>query len=65
MTFSPGQAVRTRLSARPGYARGRAGTVHMRRSAEVYSVRFRAADLWGEGDHDVYLDLLERYLEPA
>jgi nitrile hydratase len=37
----------------------------MRRSAEVYSVRFRASDLWGEGDHDVYLDLLESYLEPA
>ena len=67
MTFAVGQRVRTRLSARPGYARGRAGIVHMRRSGEVYSVRFRACDLWGEdaGDHDVILELWETDLERA
>jgi nitrile hydratase subunit beta len=73
VTFTPGQPVRTRLQARPGYlrlpayARGRTGTVHMQRSDDVYSVRFRAKDLWGDdaGDHDVFLDLLETYLEPA
>lgn len=65
MTFEPGQPVRTRLSARPSYARGRAGVVHMRRSADVYSVRFRAADLWGAGDHDVILELREADLERA
>ncbi len=73
MTFSPGQPVRTRLYAEPGYlrlpgyVRGRTGTVHMRRSTDVCSVRFRAADLWGDqaGDHDVFLDLLDIYLEPA
>ena len=30
----------------------------------VYAVRFAARDLWGEGDHDVVLDLWESYLEP-
>jgi hypothetical protein len=31
----------------------------------LYSVRFAARDLWGDdaGDHDVYLDLFESYLE--
>jgi len=65
VTFDAGESVRTRLSARPGYARGRAGTIHMRRSAEIYSVRFRASDLWGEGDHDVFLELRETDLERA
>jgi nitrile hydratase subunit beta len=64
----------------PGYARGRPGTVHALRghypfadevarhgSAEpqaLYSVRFNARDLWGEGagDHQVYVDLYESYL---
>lgn len=67
----------------PIYARGRPGTVHALRgrfpladevarhgSADpeaVYSVRFRARDLWGEeaGDHLVYLDLFESYLRPV
>lgn len=31
----------------------------------VYSVRFRAADLWGAGDHLVHVDLFEPYLEAA
>ncbi|MEU8847869.1 SH3-like domain-containing protein [Streptomyces sp. NPDC048564] len=30
---------------------------------QVYAVRFRAGDLWGEGDHHVVLDLWESYLE--
>lgn len=29
----------------------------------VYTVRFRAADLWGAGDHTVNVDLFEQYLE--
>jgi nitrile hydratase len=29
----------------------------------VYPVRFAAADLWGEGDHSVSVDLWESYLE--
>ncbi|HEV2780060.1 MAG TPA: SH3-like domain-containing protein [Actinophytocola sp.] len=31
----------------------------------LYSVRFAARELWGDdaGDHDVYLDLFESYLE--
>ena len=31
----------------------------------VYAVQFRAADLWGEGDHTVSVDLFEPYLEAA
>jgi nitrile hydratase len=73
VTFAPGQPVRTRLRAAPGYlrlpvyARGRTGVVHALRGRGVCSVRFRARDLWGDeaGDHDVFLDLLESYLEPA
>ncbi|MFE9607005.1 SH3-like domain-containing protein [Streptomyces sp. NPDC006012] len=30
---------------------------------QVYAVRFRARDLWGDGDHHVVLDLWESYLE--
>ncbi|MEU6125355.1 SH3-like domain-containing protein [Streptomyces sp. NPDC047123] len=30
---------------------------------QVYAVRFAARELWGEGDHDVVLDLWESYLE--
>ncbi|MFF5479803.1 SH3-like domain-containing protein [Streptomyces sp. NPDC012935] len=30
---------------------------------QVYAVRFQARDLWGEGDHQVVLDLWESYLE--
>lgn len=30
---------------------------------QVYAVRFEARDLWGEGDHQVVLDLWESYLE--
>jgi nitrile hydratase beta subunit len=32
-------------------------------SEPLYSVSFRARDLWGEGDHVVSLDLWESYLE--
>lgn len=31
----------------------------------VYTVAFAARDLWGEGEHDVLLDLWESYLEPG
>ena len=30
----------------------------------VYTVRFAARDLWGEGDHAVTVDLWEAYLAP-
>jgi hypothetical protein len=30
----------------------------------VYTVAFAARDLWGEGDHEVTLDLWQSYLEP-
>jgi hypothetical protein len=30
----------------------------------VYTVAFAARELWGEGDHEVTLDLWESYLEP-
>ncbi len=63
----------------PLYVRGRAGVVHELRGhfpfpddlarygkagkQALYSVRFHARDLWGDGEHDVYLDLFESYLE--
>lgn len=31
----------------------------------VYTVAFAARDLWGEGGHEVTLDLWQSYLEPA
>ena len=31
----------------------------------VYTVRFAAAELFGEGDHTVTIDLWESYLRPA
>lgn len=31
----------------------------------VYTVRFAARDLWGEGDHWVHLALWQSYLEPV
>jgi nitrile hydratase len=31
----------------------------------VYAVRFRAADLWGHGGHDVIVELWESYLAEA
>ena len=64
----------------PRYVRGATGVVVAVRgrfrvpdaSAEgreevepVYGVRFEAVELWGEGTHEVHLDLWERYLEPA
>ncbi|WP_399065630.1 SH3-like domain-containing protein [Streptomyces winkii] len=30
----------------------------------VYTVAFAARDLWGDGDHEVTLDLWQSYLEP-
>jgi nitrile hydratase len=30
----------------------------------VYTVAFAARDLWGEGDHEVTLDLWQSYLQP-
>ena len=41
-------------------ARGRPGTAQA-----VYHVRFAAADLFGDGDHAVTVELWEDYLEPA
>jgi nitrile hydratase len=67
----------------PRYVRGRTGVIHEHygahvfpdRSAEgrregrhLYSVRFEAAELWGESAAPasaVYVDLWEDYLEPA
>ena len=65
----------------PRYARGALGTVVEwqgsyplpdRRSRQlpaepepVYTVRFAAAELFGEGDHTVTVDLWESYLCPA
>ncbi|MEX2291318.1 MAG: SH3-like domain-containing protein [Mycobacteriales bacterium] len=62
----------------PRYARGAVGTVlgsHGRHPladdrarglepapSTTYAVRFRAAELFGEGEHDVVLDLWEDYL---
>lgn len=64
----------------PGYARGRVGRVVADRGSyplpdelvrsgradpePLFSVRFAARDLWGAGDHDIYLDLYLSYLEP-
>lgn len=31
----------------------------------VYTVAFDARELWGEGDHEVTLDLWQSYLQPA
>ena len=31
----------------------------------VYAVRFAAAELFGEGDHTVTIDLWESYLQPV
>ena len=65
----------------PRYARGAVGTVLERQGhyllpddrarrlpAEpepVYTVRFAAAELFGEGDHTVTVDLWESYIRPA
>lgn len=64
----------------PRYVRGASGTVEAvrgrfrlpdasaagdDRAEPLYSVVFRAADLWGDGDHEVALDLWESYLEPG
>jgi nitrile hydratase subunit beta len=65
----------------PGYVRGRVGVVHAVRGrfpfpdevaragwaepAMLYSVCFLARDLWGAGEHRVFVDLFEGYLEPA
>jgi nitrile hydratase subunit beta len=65
----------------PRYVRGATGTVVERQGryplpdhrarqlpAEpepVYTVRFAAAELFGEGDHTVTVDLWESYLRPA
>lgn len=35
------------------------------RVEHVYTVAFAARDLWGEGAHDVTLDLWQSYLEPG
>ena len=67
----------------PGYVRRRRGVVtrvdvrapvpeieaHQRERVleQTYTVRFEAAELWGDGDAGVgvHVDLYERYLEPA
>lgn len=63
----------------PGYVRGSCGVVALvhpsfvfpdtnahglgAKPQHVYAVKFRAADLWGAGDHMVHVDLFEDYLE--
>jgi nitrile hydratase len=67
----------------PRYVRGRTGVIHehygahvfpdlsaagQREGRHLYSVRFEAAELWGESAASpgaVYVDLWEDYLEPA
>jgi len=65
----------------PRYARGARGTVVERQGSHplpdrrarqlpaepepVYTVRFAAAELFGEGDHTVTVDLWQSYLRPA
>ncbi len=67
----------------PRYVRGRVGVIHSHHGAHLfpdlsaegvrvgrhlYTVRFEAAELWGEsanGNSAVYVDLWEDYLEPA
>lgn len=67
----------------PRYVRGRMGVIHEHRGAHIfpdlnvegirvgrhlYSVRFEAAELWGENanrNSAVYIDLWEDYLEPS
>jgi hypothetical protein len=65
----------------PRYARGARGTVVERQGSyplpdrrarqlpaepePVYTVRFAAAELFGEGDHTVTVDLWQSYLRPA
>ena len=75
-----GQDHHTRL---PRYARARLGTIHahwgshvfadlaargVHQGQHIYSVRFEARELWGDGADPrdtVHLDLWESYLEPA
>jgi nitrile hydratase subunit beta len=63
----------------PGYVRGHIGEIiavlgrwplpddsargMAARVQTCYAVRFRAADLWGSGDHTVTVDLWESYLD--
>src|SRR3954465_3320279 len=47
--------------ARAGAGGGGGGAA---RGEPVYTVRFTARDLWGEGDHHVTIDLWQTYLEP-
>ncbi len=65
----------------PRYARGATGTVVERQGCyplpdrrasqlpaepePVYTVRFAAAELFGEGDHTVTVDLWQSYLHPV
>ncbi len=65
----------------PRYVRGATGTVIERQGSyplpdhrarqlpaapePVYTVSFAAAELFGEGDHTVTVDLWESYLRPA
>jgi hypothetical protein len=65
----------------PRYARGATGTVVERQGCyplpdhrarqfpaerePVYAVRFAAAELFGEGDHTVTVDLWQSYLRPV
>jgi hypothetical protein len=65
----------------PRYARGAVGTVvepagrhpladerargRSPEPQEVYHVRFAAADLFGDGDHTVTVELWQDYLEPV
>jgi nitrile hydratase len=63
----------------PRYARGKAGVIHANRGVfsfadshargdglcpqHLYTVTFSADTLWGEGEHTIYLDLWDNYLD--
>jgi hypothetical protein len=49
----------------PRYVWGCVGTVVGVVTGARYEVRFAAQELWGDGDHEVTVDLDERYLELA
>lgn len=65
----------------PRYVRGHVGEVMERHGrhplpdavvagtepgpSTVYAVRFAAADVWGNGEHTVTVNLWDEYLEPA
>jgi hypothetical protein len=72
--FAPGDLVRTSTrdpaghTRLPRYARGAVGDRARGRAPgaqAVYHVRFPAAELFGDGEHAVTVELWESYLEPV